>query len=82
MAQNVAHNVIYTLVDTQQTMNAYDPSNEKSDMTQGGFTFDTSWMIYVVLIEVVLGLGFVTLGFFLIKNLMSNRKTEKEENAK
>lgn len=82
LAQNVAHNVVYTLVDTQQAMNAYDPSNEKSDLTQGGFTFDTSWMIYVVLIEVVLGLGFVTLGFFLIRNLMSNRKTEKEENAK
>ncbi len=78
LSQDVAHNVIYTLVNTQQTLSEYDPSKEKSDMTSGGFTFDTSWMIYVYLIDAVLGLGLVVLGFFLTRSLIADKKTKEE----
>lgn len=79
LAQNVAHDVLYTAIDTQQTALDYDPDKEVGDMTKGGFAFDTSWKIYVVLVEVVLGLGFVTLAFFLAKNLYLNTKLIKAE---
>jgi hypothetical protein len=79
LAQNVAHDVLYTAIDTQQTALDYDPDKEVGDMTKGGFAFDTSWKIYVVLIEVVLGLGFITLAFFLAKNLYLNTKLLKAE---
>lgn len=75
LAQDVAHNVVYTLVDTQQTHLAYDPSKEEAgDMTSGGFVFDKSWMLYVYLIEVALGLGVAALAFFLIRNYYLNNK--------
>jgi len=76
LAQNVAHDVCYTLIDTEQTRLAYDPTLEMTDLTNGGFNFDKSWMTYIVLFEVVAGAGFAVMTFFLTKNIILNKKDD------
>ena len=77
LAQKSAHDVLWTLIDTNQAHLAYDPDADTS-LSKGGFTYDRTWVIYIVIIEVVLLAGLVTLGFFLVKNL---KKIEQQNEA-
>ncbi len=70
-AQNVAHDVLWTLSDTNNVYSAYDPDADTS-LSTGGFKYNYTWVIYIVLIEVVLAAGIGVMTFFLIRNIRRN----------
>ncbi len=79
LAQNVAHDVLWTLSDTDAVYRAYDPDADTS-LSSGGFEYNHTWVVYVVLIEVVLAAGLGVMTFFLVKNILRN-KAEKNSAA-
>ena len=70
-AQNVAHDVLWTLSDTNNVYAAYDPDADTS-LSSGGFKYNYTWVVYIVLIEVVLAAGIGVMTFFLIRNIRRN----------
>ena len=77
LAQENAHNVLWTLVDTNKTFAAFDENNDTS-LIKGGFTYDRTWVIYAVIVEVVLLAGLCVLGFLMIKGIKEAKAAESE----
>lgn len=72
LAQKVAHDTLYTLIDTSQTSAAYDPTG---DMGLGsGAEYNYTWVWYIVLVELVFAAGLGVMTFFFIKKLLRNKK--------
>lgn len=80
LAQEVAHEVLWTLVDTNKTYAAYDPDADTS-LSSGGFTYNRTWIAYVVVVEAVLAAGIGVMAFFLVRTVRRN-KSENTEAAK
>lgn len=78
-AQDVAHHVLWTLVDTEQTAAAFDPTAPRKGLGDGGFTYNYSWVIYIVIIEVVLAGGAGVIIFFLVKKIRRNMRLKVSE---
>ena len=78
LAQEVAHNVLWALVDTNQTYAAYDPDADTS-LSSGGFTYNRSWVAYIVIVEVVLAAGLGVLTFFFVRTLRRCKSEEKSQ---
>lgn len=75
LAQQVAHDVLWTLVDTNNAYAAYDPDADTS-LSSGGTAYNRTWVAYVVIVEVALAAGLGVLTFFLVKNIIRNKKAE------
>ncbi len=76
LAQNVAHDVLYTFADTMKAANSYDPNNSQN--ISSGAQYDTSWIWYLIFpVELVIFIGIGLLAFFLIRNLLLNKKYKK-----
>ncbi len=70
LAQNVAHDVLWTLVDTEQVRQAYDPDAAVSGGSfSQGRSYNRTWVWYIVLIEVVLAAVIVVMAIFLAKKI-------------
>ncbi len=65
LAQKVSRNVLWTLIDTLQTADA---------ALSAGTTYDMTWVWYIVAAEVVLAAGLGTLTFFMVRNLLRNKR--------
>lgn len=80
ISRKVAHNVLWTLVDTENTAAAFDPNSVTTG--SGSATYDLTWVWYVVLVEVALAAGAGVMAFFLVKSILANKKrigyTEEE----
>lgn len=63
LSQKVAHDVLWTLVDTIQTSEA---------ALSPGATYDMTWVWYIVAVEGVLAIGFGLLAFFMVRNIRRN----------
>lgn len=69
LAQNVAHDVLWTLVDTLQTANAE---------LAAGTTYDMSWVWYTVFpAELVFAAGIAVLAFFMARNIRRGLRREE-----
>lgn len=75
LAQQVAHDVLWTLVDTNNAYAAYDPDADTS-LSSGGTAYNRTWVAYVVIVEVALAAGLGVLTFFLVRNIIRNKKAE------
>ena len=60
LAQEVAHDVLWMITDTAQTNAEYDPSADNS-LSTGGFSYNRTWVVYIVIVEVILFLSFIGL---------------------
>lgn len=65
LAQKAAHDVVWTLVDTLQTAEG---------ALSSGATYSMGWIGYIVAAEVVLAAGLGVLTFFLVRNLIKNKR--------
>jgi len=75
IAEKVAHNVLWTLVDTINTETAFDPNAaDKIDLSAGA-SYNMTWVWYVVLVEVVLAAGAGVMAYFLVRNVLANKKS-------
>ena len=74
MGRKVAHDVLWTLVDTEKAAAEYDPNSAANHAV--GASYNLTWIWYIVLIEVVLAAGVAVMAFFMIKNIL-NAKKEK-----
>jgi len=83
IAENVAHDVLWTLVDTINTETAFDPNAaDKIDLSVGA-SYNLTWVWYVVLVEVVLAAGVGVMTFFLVKSIRASKKSANaDESAK
>ncbi len=72
IAEHVAHDVLWTLVDTFNAEVAHDPS-VKID-TGSGASYNMSWIWYIVLVELALAAGVATMAYFLIRAIVRHRK--------
>ena len=72
MSEHVAHDVLWTLVDTFNAEAAFDPSAE-IDVDRGA-TYDLTWIWYVVLVELALAAGVAVMGYFLVRTVVKNKK--------
>lgn len=79
IGRKVAHDVLWTLVDTENAAAAYDPNAVSKDL--GGAVYIMTWVWYVVLVEVVLAAGVGVMAFFLAKNILRNKKAAAGEVA-
>ncbi len=77
ISEHVAHDVLWTLVDTFHAEAAFDP-NAKLDLSEGG-SYDLTWIWYVVLVEVALAAGVAVMGYFLVRTLLRNRRRKAAE---
>lgn len=68
LSQNVAHNVLWTLIDTENARLAYDPNATTTDFDTG-FEYNTTWYWYVAIVEVLLGAVLVFMAIRLAKKL-------------
>lgn len=74
MGRKVAHDVLWTLVDTENAAAAYDPNAASSDL--GGAEYNLVWIAYLVLAEVALAAGVGVMAFFLARNIIRNKKSD------
>ena len=72
VAERVAHDVLWTFVDTQQAAKNFDPSIQ-IDLNKGA-QYNLTWVAGVVVVEVALCAGVAVMAFFLTKNIMKNKK--------
>lgn len=72
MGRKVAHDVLWTLVDTENAAAAYDPNAVTG--SNDGAEYNLTWIWYVVLVEVALAAGVGTMAFFLVRNILRNKK--------
>ncbi|MBO4990041.1 MAG: glycoside hydrolase family 3 C-terminal domain-containing protein [Clostridia bacterium] len=83
IAENVAHDVLWTLVDTINAETAFDPNAAGSIDLSAGASYNYSWVWYVVLVEVVLAAGVGVMAFFLVRTIQRNKKaTDADASAK
>ncbi|MDE6676512.1 MAG: glycoside hydrolase family 3 C-terminal domain-containing protein [Clostridia bacterium] len=77
IAEKVAHNVLWTYVDTVNAETAYDPSV----VTDTGETaqYNLVWIAGVVVLEVVMLAGVGVMAFFLVRNILKGRKAGAAE---
>ena len=73
VAERVAHDVLWTFVDTQNAAKSFDPSAE-IDINKGA-QYNLAWVAGVVAVELVLAAGIAVMAYFLVKNIMKNKKT-------
>ena len=73
IGRKVAHDVLWTLIDTENTAKAYDPNAVGSG--SDGAEYDLTWIAYVVLVEVALAAGAGVMAFFLVRNILRNKKS-------
>lgn len=71
LAQNVAHNVVWTLIDTETARLNYDPNAEASDFSKGS-QYNRIWYVYIALIEAALAAGICVSAVFLVKKMRRN----------
>ena len=74
LGRKVAHDVLWTLVDTDNTATAYDPNAAAAN--KGGAEYNLTWIVYIVLVEVVLAAGVGVMAFFLVRNILRNKRAE------
>ena len=79
VAERVAHDVLWTFVDTQNAAKSFDPSAE-IDLNKGAH-YNLAWVAAVVAVELVLAAGVAAMAYFLVKNLRQNKKTENTASA-
>lgn len=72
-AQNVAHNVLYTITTTEKARLAYDPDSEPTDFTVGGFEYNHGWVWMPILVESVLLAGLGVWIFFVVRRVRKNK---------
>lgn len=72
VAEKVAHDVLWTFVDTQNAAKNFDP-NAEVDLTKGA-QYNLVWVAGVVVLEVVMLAGVGVMAFFLVRNILKNRK--------
>lgn len=68
LTQNVAHDVLWTLIDTENAKLAYNPDAATTDFDTG-FEYNTTWYWYVAIVEVLLGAALVFLTIRLVKKI-------------
>lgn len=73
IGRKVAHNVLWTLIDTENAAAAYDPNAVTGNLS-GGAAYNMTWVWYIVLIEVVFAAGLGVMAYFLITNILRNKK--------
>lgn len=71
IAENVAHDVLWTLVDTFNAEQAHDP-NAQIDIN--GASYNMTWIWYIVLVEVALAAGVAVMAYFLVRAIVRNKK--------
>lgn len=73
-ADNVAHHVLWTFVDTYNANMAFDPANAG---TIDAAEFNMTWIAYVVIVDVALAAGAGVMGFFLARSIIYTVKNGK-----
>lgn len=73
IGRKVAHDVLWTLIDTDNTAKAYDPNAATTDLSAGA-AYNLTWVWYFALVGVVLAAGVGVMGYFLAKNIVANKK--------
>ena len=68
LAQNVAHDVLWTLIDTENTRLSYDPDAAPSNLDTG-FTYNHTWYWYIAAFEFVCAVGLSLTTVSLVKKL-------------
>lgn len=74
--ENVAHHVLWTFVDTTNVESAYNPNSGGPDLSEGA-VYNMTFVIYIVIVEVALLVVAGVLAFFLIRNILKNKKAAK-----
>lgn len=77
LGRKVAHNVLWTLVDTKNANTSFDPNSVTSGSGDGA-TYNLTWIWYIVLIELVLAAGVAVMAYFLAKTILRNKKSTAE----
>lgn len=80
IGQKVAHNVLWTLVDTENAKLAFDPNAEGTDLSAGA-VYNMTWVWYIVLVEVALAAAAGVMAYFLIRNVLKNKKSGEAAEA-
>ena len=78
VSEKVAHDVLWTIVDTINTETAFDPNAADNVDLGEGASYNLTWVWYVVIVEVVLAAAVVTMGVFLTKAILRGRKKAQE----
>ena len=81
LAQNVAHDVLWTLIDTENARLAYDPDAGTTDLDTG-FEYNHTWYWYVAIFEVACAAVIVIMALNLRKNLKKLSGMNVPENNK
>ncbi len=79
IAEHVAHDVLWTIVDTVNAETAFDPS-ASADLSAGA-TYNMTWVWYIVLVEAVLAAGAATMAYFMVRAIVRGKKKKAQENA-
>ena len=79
VAERVAHDVLWTFVDTQKAAKNFDPSLQ-IDLNKGA-QYNLAWVAGVVVVEVALLAGVAVMAFFLAKNIIKNKKAANSASA-
>ena len=69
----MAHDVVYTLADTEQTRLNYDPSAEPKDFTVG-FEYNHGWVWMPILAETILLAILGVWTFLVVRRVLKNKK--------
>ncbi len=77
IAEHVAHDVLWTLVDTFNAEQTYN-ENVHLDLTAGA-EYNLTWVWYVVLVEVALAAGAAVMGYFLCRAIVRRKRKGQEE---
>ncbi len=73
LGQKVVKNVLWTLIDSEYAKVTYDP--DAAIGVGKGAQYNHTWYWYVALVEVALAAGVGVMAFFLVKNILNNRKS-------
>lgn len=76
IGRKVAHDVLWTLIDTENAAAAYDP-NAVTDLSSGA-SYNLTWIWYVVIVEIALAAGVGVMAYFMTKNILRNKKASAE----
>ena len=79
ISENVAHDVLWTLVDTFNAEKAFDPSAEIDP--NAGASYNMTWVWYVVLVEAALAAGVAVMAYFLVRTIVRNKKSAAPETS-
>jgi beta-glucosidase len=76
LAQRVAHDVLWTLIDTENTRLSYDPTAAVGDFLQGR-VYNHTWYAYVAILEMVLFSLEGAILILLVRNIHANNKRKR-----